>query len=124
MGGKSFPLPPGMSEIMDAMYVWGQSQSFTWYQAVVQLMATCLERQVFTLRKDLIREIIGIEVNSRIGQEDTLSTYLLVDQWKQWYNDQWNTSGDKNFYVLAWSAFEYIDSVIKEHRLSASISAS
>jgi hypothetical protein len=66
MSGEAKPLTKEMADIMDDMYVWGQSRNYHWYCNVVDLMHNWLVCNMDVPKKEMVRACIAMEVKSLI----------------------------------------------------------
>ena len=105
------PLLPAMEEVMDEMYVWGQTQSYQWYCETLELLAYFTENAIDPSRMFLVSEVIDLYAKILIGsyfQRGSFTYSLLTIQFGMQFEEH-IYSPSKTFYEMANSAKAHLE---------------
>ena len=114
MEEKALPLPPIMSEIMDGMFVWGQSKSYAWFVEVVELLTDAMIARLDEDRKHLMLVCISPAVKAEIARNtnnDVVADLLWIE-WVQFFNTEYDDK--ESFYCLAVSSYAHVSWAIAQ----------
>jgi hypothetical protein len=114
MSGKAKPFPPGLSTIMDAMYLWGKLKNPEWYESAMFILDEALDNEA--RRKEIVRALISeeirVEIHGYFGVNSLIAELLWLD-WISWFNATYKY-GPQSFRGMAMYCFDYIHWRISE----------
>jgi hypothetical protein len=118
------PLPNDFCTVMDDMYFWGRSVSFKWYQNTLQLFRYYLWHgdDDFQTRMNmttfLYHGVIRLRVIELLNMSFAGGNAAVYNAWTQHYNHLVD-SGEKNFFTLSVSSFQFVSSKITRLRVQS-----
>jgi hypothetical protein len=122
MSGEAKPLSKDMADIMDDMFVWGQSRSYHWYCNVVDLMHNWLVCSMDVPKKEMVRACIAMEVKSLIFTYFAVNSIVGHTIYMNWYHvwfDTGYTHAIDDFQAVALNSLDYVSAEIAHHNYLA-----
>jgi hypothetical protein len=122
MSGEAKPLSKDMADIMDDMYVWGQSRNYHWYCNVVDLMHNWLVCNMDVSEKEMVRACIAMEVKSLIHTYFAVNSVVGHTIYMNWYHiwfEPGYTHAIDDFQALALNSWDYVSAEIAHHNYLA-----
>jgi hypothetical protein len=122
MSGEAKPLSKDMADIMDDMYVWGQSRNYHWYCNVVDLMHNWLVCNMDVSKKEMVRACIAMEVKSLIHTYFAVNSVVGHTIYMNWYHIWFETGythAIDDFQALALNSLDYVSAEIAHHNYLA-----
>ena len=114
---QGLPLPPDFSAVMDCMFHWGRSISWSWYERTLELInfylgTSDLDRATFKATQ-LYLDIIQMRVLQLIRYHFRNGHSYITEEWLKYYRAMVQ-SGKTEFFQLAVSSFQYTSALIDE----------
>ena len=114
---QGLPLPADFSDVLDCMFHWGRSLSWTWYSRTLELInfylcTSDLDRASFK-PTHLYLDIIQMRVLQLINRHFRNGHSSITEEWLQYFRGMVN-SGKTDFFELAVSSFQYTNRLIDE----------
>jgi hypothetical protein len=122
MSGEAKPLTKEMADIMDDMYVWGQSRNYHWYCNVVDLMHNWLVCNMDVPKKEMVRACIAMEVKSLIFTYFAVNSIVGHTIYMKWYHVWFETGythAIDDFQAVALNSLDYVSAEIAHHNYLA-----
>ena len=115
---KGIPLPADFCSVLDCMFHWGRSLSWSWYNKSLELMnyyltMSDLNRAEFK-ETDLYLDVIQMRVLQLINHHFEHGNSSMSEDWLQYYRGLVN-SGERDFFSLAVASFRYTNVLINAH---------
>jgi hypothetical protein len=111
------PIPPELTGIMEDMFWWGKTQSYVWYERVVNSIGLLLDNAEEVEMKLFVRELIAFRVAvvlKKYFAVDSLIYTLLFDKYWCWFSKTYSEMDffhgrNCSFRGMAEASFQYVE---------------